>query len=342
MAKKLFEKAGLISPPGSLPRPSPPSTAPAEPPRAKTAPGSMLHFMGQQSAAMREVEELREQIKEFEGALPERSLDPLTIRASKWANRHSASFSEADFEVLKEEIRAAGGNVQAIKVRPVRVLNGSTPEPDVLYELVFGHRRHRACLELGLPVRAVIEDLSDQELFQQMERENRSRKNLSAWEQGRMYRQALEDGLYPSLRKLAESVGVDVALVSRSVTLARLPDAVIEAFPSPLEIQFRWAGELSEALQKDPDGMIRRAQALAALLPRPAARQVFETLTRPTGEVLNGSTPEAIPIQVKGKTVAMLETDSRGRTVVRIKEGVLESQRRYALAELIGSFLADG
>jgi ParB family chromosome partitioning protein len=87
-----------------------------------------------------------------------------------------------------------------------------------------------------------------------MERENRGRKNLSAWEQGCMYRKALDEGLYPSLRKLAESVKVDVSLVSKSVSLARLPEAVVAAFPSPLDIQFRWAQPLAEALQKDRMG----------------------------------------------------------------------------------------
>ncbi|MBK9363084.1 MAG: hypothetical protein IPM99_19260 [Rubrivivax sp.] len=81
--------------------------------------------------------------------------------------------------------------------------------------MVFGHRRHRACLELGLPVQAMVVDMYDQQLFEAMERENRARKNLSAWEQGTMYRRALDEGLYPSQRRLAESLGVDISLVSR-------------------------------------------------------------------------------------------------------------------------------
>src|SRR5439155_17408723 len=132
-----------------------------------------------------------------------------------WANRHEASFKTAEFEQLKAEIAQSGGNVQPIKVRPVAVLNGSTPPAEGRFELVFGHRRHRACLDLGIPVLAAIEDASDVSLFEQMERENRGRKNLSAWEQGTMYRKALDEGLYPSLRRLSESLGVDVSLVSK-------------------------------------------------------------------------------------------------------------------------------
>lgn len=73
-----------------------------------------------------------------------------------------------------------------------------TAQSSAIHEVEQG--RHRACLDLGLPVLVVVEDASDASLFEQMERENRGRKNLSAW-------------------RLAESLGVDVSLVSKSVTL---------------------------------------------------------------------------------------------------------------------------
>mgnify|MGYP000187395218 CR=1 FL=1 len=91
------------------------------------------------------------------------------VRASRWANRHEASFSDEAFAELKAEIAAAGVNVQPVSVRPV--LNGSTAGGPA-YELVFGHRRHRACLELGLPLQAMVTEMGDRELFEAMEREN--------------------------------------------------------------------------------------------------------------------------------------------------------------------------
>ena len=122
-------------------------------------------------------------------------------------------------------------------------------------------------LELGIPVLAAIEEASDVSLFEQMERENRGRKNLSAWEQGTMYRRAIDDGLYSSLRRLAEGLGVDVSLVSKSVSQARLPDAVVAAFQSPLDIQFRWAVALDKAYQQDPDAVLSAARLLAGRAP---------------------------------------------------------------------------
>ncbi len=336
MSKKLAAKASLIQVPNAAPsvRTERPEQGDA---RVKTAPGSMAHFMASQSAAVREAEELRDRLKAFDGARPARLLDPRVVRASRWANRHEAAFADAAFDELKVEVASAGGNVQAVAVRELPhgapVLNGSTAEPPVLYELIYGHRRHRACLELGLPVLAVITEASDRELFEAMERENRSRKNLSAWEQGTMYRRALDEGLYPSQRKLSEALGVDISLVSKSLALARLPPAVVGAFSSPLEIQFRWAQPLAEALQRDPDGVIARAQQLQLAEPRRPAAQVLAGLLGQGGAgVLNRSTPPERLIEGRSGRRARISRDALGQTLLRFSPGALSVADEAELA----------
>jgi ParB family chromosome partitioning protein len=306
----------------------------------------MLQFMSAQSGTMQEIETLREKVRNFDGAMPLREIDPRQIVPSKWANRHAASFVDAEFLALKEEIRESGGVVQPIKVRPLPVLNGSTPgstagTQDTKYEVVFGHRRHRACLELGLPVHAVVEELTDQALFQQMERENRQRKNLSAWEQGCMYRQAIDAGLYPSLRKLAESIDVDVSLVSKAVALARLPDAVVSAFASPLDIQFRWAGPLSDLVQKDPEGLLARARDLhGAAGGRMTAAQVFAALTAPRAIETPQAREAGAEVFREGRKVAVLGVDRQGRDTLTFERGVLGEARRKELMQWLEGFLS--
>lgn len=334
--RKMFEKAGLV--PGLQVGDKPPMN-PANPTKPKTAPGTMMSFLTEQSSALREAEVLKERVKTLESESALRQLDPLTIKPSKWANRHESAFLTAEFEELQAEILLAGGNVQPIKVRPVSVLNGSTPGFGESFELIFGHRRHRACLKLGIPVLAVIEDATDVSLFEQMERENRGRKNLSAWEQGVMYRKALDDGLYSSLRRLAQNLGVDVSLVSKSVSLARLPDAVVAAFATPLDIQFRWASSLVDAMQKDPDGTLERARILKEGRGDLNPAAVFSKLIGVPDKVLNGSTPTLLTISKSGKLAAKLTTDSKGRAVVRFETGALPESKRKTLAKLIEEFL---
>lgn len=344
MSKKLAAKASLIQIP-------PPHTEPVEgstercdlgEARVKTAPGSLAIFMASQSASVKEAEDLRERLKAFEGALPVRALDPQAVRPSRWANRHEHSFSDAAFAELKADIASAGTNVQPVSVRAVSgVLNRSTPSAPAEYELVFGHRRHRACLELGLPVQAMVVDMSDQQLFEAMERENRARKNLSAWEQGTMYRRALDEGLYPSQRRLAESLGVDVSLVSKSLSLARLPEAVVGAFASPLEIQFRWAQPLAEALQKNPDGVLARAAKLRAAGVVIPGAQVLETLigAAEPGAVNCSASAERL-IQGTAGRKAVLVRDRVGRVVIKFPSGVLTEAAENEVATFLEKLIS--
>ncbi len=372
MAKKLLAKAGLIHLPPALPRQVLPALAPApalgevpaaaaigaaesEQNKAKTAPGSMLQFMTAQSAAVKEAELLRERLAGFDGALPARRLDPRTVAVSSWANRHADSYQDDDFAALKLDIAAAGGNVQAIKVRPIPAAppgvgrsNPQAADPPgatFLYEIVFGHRRHRACLDLGLPVLAVVEDLPEQQLFVEMERENRARKDLSAWEQGMMYARALDQGLYPSNRQLAAAIGRDLGDVGKALSLARLPLAVVQAFRSPLDLQYRWAKPLGDAQQRDPDGLVQRARALKPQAAQCTPRQVFESLVAeakgPTSAAagLKPPTPAELTVRQGARAAAVVALDARGRTVVRFNQP-LDDTTRQALVDVLTRFLA--
>ncbi|VTY34697.1 Chromosome-partitioning protein Spo0J [Xylophilus ampelinus] len=233
----------------------PPARAPSVTPR--TGPGQMLAFRGQMREVEGELTTLRDRLSRFEGAMPVRKLDPSTIRASRWANRHDMSFSTPAFAGLKNDIEKAGGNVQPILVRPIVAEPGQ-------YELVFGHRRHRACLELGIPVLASIweGDLNDLELFAAMDRENRERADLSPYEQGQMYHRALEEGLFPAQRRLADYLGVSHTWVRKALMVAQLPEAIVECFRSPLEITHRHADKIHAALEADRRGVLKRAEKL--------------------------------------------------------------------------------
>lgn len=306
--------------------------------RPKTAPGAMMAFAtDQRSSLLKENEQLRvqagkveelrgqldealEDLKEWDGAKATRLLDPATVRRSAFANRHLSGLQGADFDQLKAEIKDAGGNVQPIKVRVL-----SEPIGGVAYELVFGHRRHEACRQLNLPVLALVDNLDDRALFVEMERENRGRKDLSAWEQGVMYRRALSEGLFPSNRKLAEAIGVDLGAVGKALALAELPDAVIAAFASPLDLQFRWAKPLNDAYRADPKEVLHRSEQIQKGAVRPSAREVFEQLTAPgKGRGVEPfNPPPALALKLKGREVGTLTMGPDQKVVISLNPGVV-------------------
>lgn len=286
------------------------------------------------------LDEAQQRLAEYAGAEMVRQLEPSIVRRSRWANRDERNFVGADWEAFKAEISGAGGNVEPIKVR--RVIDGQSPptnasvSPTTEFEIVFGHRRHQACLELGLPVNAVVVDaMEDRALFAEMDRENRQRANLSAWEQGRMYNHALKEGLYPSIRRLAEDLHVNFSDASRCCKLAQLPDAVVQAFPSPLVLQVRWAKPLADAIQKDPDGVLERARALHAERGKLTSAQVIERLLNES----SNNPKSSIAIHANGQQAASLKMGPKGRAVVEFEAGALEPSRHDALVKLIADFL---
>ena len=317
---------------------------PREPGKPFTGVGSVMAAITREAEISQELvgvqaklQRANARLADLDGAVVVRSMDPKAIRRSEWANRVEAEFETLEFRQLKEEIASAGGNVQPIKVRAVLDVTGVIDGQSPAYEIVFGHRRHQACLELGMSVSAiVVEKMDDRALFEAMDRENRGRKNLSAWEQGRMYDEAVRKGLYPSLRRLAESLGVNSSDASRAVQLAKLPRELVAAFSTPLDLQVRWAKPLTDAMQRDPEGVLARArEALGRGADRSAADVFAQLMAKP-------EKPAAREIAIRSgkKKLAVMTVAANGKVSVDFESGVILAGQQEALVKLLKGFLA--
>lgn len=335
------------------------SATPAPDVRPKTAPGAMMAFATDaRSELVRENESLRQQaadaavlkgqlhdalneLGQWDGAKAARLIDATLVVDSRFANRHADNYAGPEYAALRADIESAGGNVQPIKVRRLATDGSAAAQ----YELVFGHRRHRACLELGLPVLAVIDNLDDKALFIEMDRENRARKDLSAWEQGTMYRAALRQGLFPSNRRMAEALGVDLSAVGKALALADLPDEVVAAFASPLDLQFRWAKPLTDALATDREAVLGAARWHQQQAGRAPAAQVFASLVaaaRPGVEPFHPRTSAPVVVTVDGREAAAIVAGATGEVQVTLRAGWSAGSRVAELASLIQAFMAQG
>ncbi|WP_353646520.1 plasmid partitioning protein RepB [Mesorhizobium sp. WSM2239] len=154
-----------------------------------------------------------------------------------------------DASSLVAQIREHGQQVP-ILVRP-------NPELEGRYQVAYGHRRLAAAKELGRKVRAVVRNLTDEQLIVSQGQENNARTDLSFIERS-FFAARLEDKGF-SRDTIMASLGVDKAALSRMIALIRrLPPELIEAVgPSPAFGRQRWA-ELADLL--DEKG--KRAKAL--------------------------------------------------------------------------------
>jgi ParB family chromosome partitioning protein len=167
-----------------------------------------------------------------------------------------------------------------------------------------------------------------------MDRENRDRLDLSPWEQGRMYQKSLKEGLFGSLGELSREIGIDKGNLSKALRLAELPQEIVNAFPSPLDLQFRWAKLLSDAMQQEPDEVLERAKRLSA--DRTSKRNAKEVLNNLLG--VNSKETFEQSVVVDGKSLAEVRANG-DRLTVQFSKGVLTQEEAKKLSSLVKDFL---
>jgi ParB family transcriptional regulator, chromosome partitioning protein len=157
-------------------------------------------------------------------------LDPDSIDASFVQDR--IDFDEDRFQELVSAIQSRGQDTP-ILVRP-------NPNVAGRFQVVFGHRRVRAARLLGLPVRAVVRELSDEDHVVAQGQENSARADLSFIEQALFAASLLERGFDTSIVETALTVNKSVISKMHSVTRL-IPKDVIKLFGSARGIgRDRW------------------------------------------------------------------------------------------------------
>lgn len=306
-------------------------TAQPETPRTpRTGPGQMLAVRHAMQESNQELTKLREQLEAYAGSFPAKAVDASSVAPSKYANRHEDEFKSKEFAELKIEIERAGRNVQPILVR--RVEGRGT----VKFEVIYGHRRLRACQDLGLLVWVIVVEATDQELFFAMDMENRQRKNPSPFELGDSYRRALEDGLFTSIRHLATSLHVDHSLAAKAYAIATLPPEVLRAFPSPTVVQYRWGKLLSDAIQKDPEGVTARANKLVE---EGGDRRGVDVLNALLALSTASATPRELRLADDQKPMGRMLQNRKGALSITLDAGAVPPNKLADLEAMLVSFL---
>lgn len=99
---------------------------------------------------------------------------------------------------------------------------------DGTLEAVYGRRRIMACRELGIPVRAMVTVMSNEDSIIAQGLENVERLETSFIERASFVRDLLDGGY--NQRLVEEALGIDRTLVSRMVNVMReIPDELIRA-----------------------------------------------------------------------------------------------------------------
>ena len=197
------------------------------------------------------------------------------FRACMWS-LHDRNEEHVNEETCKAEIESFARHGQLVPALG-RVLRG---DPDHDVELIYGARRLFVARHLNVPLLVEIREITDRDALIAMDIENRQRMDISPYERAMSYARWLSTGHFGSQDDIARALKLSSSRVSRLLRLAKLPDVILNAFVSPLEIREAWGLDILDALD-DPQrraSTLQTARALGCVRPRRPAKQVYREL----------------------------------------------------------------
>lgn len=179
--------------------------------------------------------------------------------------RDYALLTEDRVRSLIDSIQAENGNRIPVVVR--RTPNGALP-----YELLIGTRRHWAISWLNtnhypdIDLIAIIDDLDDEAAFRLADIENREREDISDLERGQNYKMAV-NAYYDGVQsRMADRVKLSKSMLARYIGLTEIPQTILSAFNSPMDLQVRHGDKLLPLIRQAAfrGKMEEAAEAIAA------------------------------------------------------------------------------
>ncbi|NWJ27461.1 plasmid partitioning protein RepB [Rhizobium sp. RM] len=224
------------------------------PPRPTGPIGGITKSLSNITSTMERAQGIEKQLAEGQTII---ELDPALIDSSFVSDR--LALDETKLAELAEQIRENGQQVP-ILIRP-------HPEAKGRFQVAYGHRRLAAVRRLQVKVRAVVRDLTDDQLVVSQGQENNSRTNLSYIERA-LFAAKLEDRSF-TREIIMSALGVDKAALSKMLSVVKqVPITLIEAIGAAPEVGRRRWMELADKLDASKVSTIleilKSEEALAA------------------------------------------------------------------------------
>ncbi len=243
--KSIVASFGLLSaelegeePVGSQPSPAP---APAQPGRVGAG------VIGAAHRAIGDIRAERDRLRAIveSGGGWIQDLDPHIIDPSPYPDRLPDDDLH-EFERFKHSIEEEGQKV------PIQVRRH--PSSSDRYQVIYGHRRWRAALELGRTVRAIEVEISDLDLVLAQGIENASRQDLT-WIERALFAARMDDAGIKA-RHIYAALSIEDAELARMRNVYRtIPADVIESIGRAPKIgRPRWL-ELARTISAQPDAL---------------------------------------------------------------------------------------
>lgn len=262
-----------------------------------------------------------------------KELDPALIDDD--GPRDRLAISDADVAELSESIRLHGQQVP-IMVRPL-------PDAPGRYRIVYGRRRLRALKLAGLPAKALVRTLTDEQAILAQGQENSLRLDPSFIEKAVFVSELADAGYEPTI--ILDALAIDKPMLSRMTKVARtIPAEVIRFVGAAHGVGRRRWEEMADAARNHSVDLTMLSNSLGNGIAEMPSDDRFarlqEAVTKGITEAPAGPGGRpALPVtDTSGLKIAEVKSTARALTIRIAKDespGFMEWMRENAELEIL-------
>ncbi len=234
-------------------------------------------------------------------------VNPNECEPWQYANRHESELG--DIEGLIESIKS---NKQ---LQPALVRNHPNPHGEIKYEVIFGLRRHIACMKLGIPFLVIKKNIpSVQDAIASQDAENKLRNDVSNYSNAMLYKRLLTDKVFKTEKDLAEKLRIPYSTFNELMAYSKIPEDIVRAIPDIHSLSKQIAVKIVQLLNKSKDNY-NKMLAIASKLGKSITSQaklekIFEDMAlSQNNKTVNNARSY---ISMNGKKLFTLKSDYRG------------------------------
>ena len=314
-----------------------PLTPPGPP---KTSPGKLMAFTLEKAAYEEKIKKLQMEAENHTSI----EIEIKKIEPNPWQPR--TYFDPKAIENLADSIKETG-LIQPIIIRSVpnrntEEINQNVPTRNTLYQIITGERRFRAHQLLGLErIKAVVLEVSDEEMSVMALAENISRTDLSDYEISKAIVNA--ENQFPNRKEMAIAIGMGRTSFYRYLTFKTLPDVIIKDLElAPYLLGASCSEDISNYIKNGGD---RAREAIIEVWGRVVAGQLKQNDIIPAAESHLKGTIQRTDRDIRKLFIDKIQAGSITRDAnnltVKIKSGHISEEKENILRDFVQKLLVE-
>lgn len=240
-------------------------------------------------------------------------VDPKECEPWKYANRHEDELG--DIDELIESIKTSK------QLQPALIRKHTLPHDGIEYEIVFGRRRHIACLKLGIPFLVILKDLPNvQEALIAQDAENKLRNDVSHYSNAMLYSRLIADGIFKNEREVADKLRISPSTFNDLMAFAKIPHAIAKKIPDIHHLSKLLAVKIIQLLNKSQQNYAKLEEVAdqigVTLNTQGKLERVIEFTNRTTATSISSEIQTKTYKGKDGQKLFTFKADGRGLPII--------------------------